>query len=227
MPKIPALVGFGTAFAFGWILHRQAAAARRAREAVAREPGARRGPHERVPRDRRHRAELGRGHRDRGRRRHARRLHGLLHGGDLVLDVRLDRRGHALLLAAERAAPLSRRLVVLALSRPPADRVLSPSGVDEGAVALGDQVPADRRDHAHGAARELPLSRAADVHRRAAERPQVSARQARTDREPDPALRRRRPGTAPARHTALRSAPMAAEHRAATSAHPSRSSRTS
>ena len=26
MPKIPAIVGFGTAFAFGWILHRQAAA---------------------------------------------------------------------------------------------------------------------------------------------------------------------------------------------------------
>ena len=26
MPKIPAVVGFGTAFAFGWILHRQAAA---------------------------------------------------------------------------------------------------------------------------------------------------------------------------------------------------------
>ena len=62
-PKIPAIVGFGTAFAFGWMLHRQAAAARRAREAVAREPGARRGPHDRVPGDRRHRAELGRGHR--------------------------------------------------------------------------------------------------------------------------------------------------------------------
>ena len=91
--------------------------ARRAREAVAREPGARRGPHDRVPRDRRLGAELGCGHRGRGRRRHARRVHGLLHGRDLVLDVRPDRRGDALLLAAERAAPLSRRLVVLALSR--------------------------------------------------------------------------------------------------------------
>ena len=102
--------------------------ARRAREAVAREPGARRGPHERVPRDGRHRAELDRGHRGRGRRRHARRLRGLLHGSDLVLVVRLDRRGDALLLAAERAAPLPRRLVVLALSRPPADRVRSAGG---------------------------------------------------------------------------------------------------
>ena len=117
MPKIPAVVGFGTAFVFGWMLHRQAAALGVLEKQWLVNLALAVGLTTAVPRDRRPGAELGCAHRGRRRRRHARRVHGLLHGRDLVLDVRPGRRRDALLLAAEPAAPLSRRLVVLALSR--------------------------------------------------------------------------------------------------------------
>ena len=116
-PKIPALVGFGTAFAFGWILHRQAdvlgvlekqwlvnlalavgltsaclaivGIAPNLAAATVIEGGA-----------------------------GMRAVYTACYtAGDLVLDVRPDRCGDALLLAAERAAALPGRLVVLALSR--------------------------------------------------------------------------------------------------------------
>ena len=97
-----------------------------------------------------------------------------LRRGGLGLGVRPHRRRAALPVQLQRHAPLHRRRFVLDLPRAPAGGRGVPGVGRPLAAALEREVSVHPGRELRGAVPELPLPRAADVHRPAAERPQVS-----------------------------------------------------
>ncbi len=182
IPQVPATVGFGTAFIFGWLVNRSATAL----DAITRgwfvhlvlgivatgwllhtmhaTPDGAARPHQDAVRA---------GVRCRG----------------VGLGTRPHRRRAALPVQLQRRAPLHRRCFVLDLSRAPAGGRGARRLGGPLAAALEREVSVHPGRELRGAVPELSLPGAADVHRQAAQRPQVSARDS---RQPDPPLRPRR-----------------------------------
>ena len=144
-PEAFAMVGFGTAFAFGWFVHRQAELLRHWQATwhvhIAIAIGLTAVCLSMVgiaPMSKLTLSAL-----------EPCRICRVLHRCDLVLDIGPRRRGLVLLLAREPFATLRGGFIVLALSGACASRALSGFNVGRGAAALGGQIPVDLGDNAH------------------------------------------------------------------------------
>ena len=171
IPEVASLVGYGTAIAFGWIVHRQADLLAIWQQTVADASCRGSGRNSALPVDGRRRSGL----------RAARAkppeagVCALLRRRDLVLELCGHRRGRSLSLAARPENSLSRRCLVLDLSCAPPDRGGLSGARWPAAVALERQVPAGF-DREHGAAAgKLSLPRALHLPRATAERAKISA----------------------------------------------------
>ena len=166
-PEIPASVGFGTAFVFGWLVHRARGALAAIEKRWLVESGVR---------GTRHRLAC-------CTSQHLTPMAAARHDQDAV-RARVRRRGVGLGLGLTGAAlrflsnysadaPLHRRRLVLDLSRASAGGGGIPGVGRPVAAALGREVSVHPGRELRGAVPELSLPGAPDVHRPAAERPQV------------------------------------------------------
>ena len=161
LPNLPATVAFGTAFLFGWLVHRQpdllkvwerrwaihlaialvmtAVSLSMVGVSPVFTPAA---PDQ-----------------------WAMVYAAVLHDGHLVVDVRDHRHGATVLRQGESERALCVRRIVLGLHRASAAGLLPAGGGSGFAVALGDQVPGDRGGSPDGPVRQLPLVRPLHVRR--------------------------------------------------------------